>query len=913
MNANDIAISPDTSDGLTYLQDYREPDYLIDKTELYFDFQEDITVVRSTLQMRRNPNLGVTSPALILDGVNLDLRFLAIDYKALNESQYILDETSLRLENVPAHFTLQCVTEIKPKENTALVGLYQSKGLYCTQCEPQSFRHITYYLDRPDVLSEFIVTLEADKYLYPILLANGNLIGEEDLENNPRRHRATWHDPFKKPCYLFALVAGRLECIEDIFITRSGRVVTIRIFAESPQDLDKCHHAMSITKQAMRWDEENYGREYDLAVFMIAVVADFNYGGMENKGLNVYRADQLLIDPQTTTDTDFQAVTETVAHEYFHNWSGNRVTCRDWFQLSLKEGFTTYRGLQFNQDSYSAVVKRIEEAQAIRTTQFAEDASPLLHPIRPDAYRAIWNFYTKTVYQKGAEVVRMLATLLGPERYRKGTDLFFQRHDGQAVTTEEFIAAMESASNRSLSQFRLWYSQAGTPLVNIEGSYDAEKKQFTMTVKQNYLEAQDSQLKLPMHIPMVVSLAGQNDNLPFILNPANESPSQTIPKENKTQDTATLEITKAEQIFVFNQVREKPVPLLFQNFSAPVKWTYEYSFEDLLHILRIGGNDYSRWEASQMLWSQLIDQAMDDQGMGKTIDIPEDIIAFFSEILEQTQNDTEIDQGLVAKMLTLPCEAYLTEMAQPTDSIDVDGIHKACSTVKKQLAIALKKILQEVYGRYEAEEPVSITLSAMSSRALSNVALDYLVDTDDSLWVEKCYHQFISANNMTDTIAALSSLVNSDADSAKNLKQQALDVFYEKWRHQPLVVNQWFEVQACCHLPGTLARVKKLLDHPAFDIKSPNQVMALIGSFCTRNPSNFHHKDGGGYQFLVDQIIALNGINPQRASRTLAWSPLINWKRYDIKRQGLMKPQLQRLQRLSSLSSEVSEVVDKCL
>jgi len=917
----DIAIMAKLNNkaALIYLKDYRQPDYLIDKTYLQFDLQGDVTLVRTRLEVRRNPSVELNKGEQIplmpikLDGVNLELRSLAINGKVLDESDYRVDDQSLIINSVPASFTLECITAIKPKENTALVGLYQTQGLYCTQCEPQGFRHMTYYLDRPDILSEFTVTLEADKAQYPILLANGNLVGKGDVDSTsestqPLRHWATWHDPFKKPSYLFAMVAGKLHAMEEPFITYSGRKVTIRIFTENEQDLAKCHHAMHVTKEAMAWDERVYGREYDLDSFMIAVITKANFGGMENKGLNIYRADRLLIDPQTTCDGDIQSMTETIAHEYFHNWSGNRVTCRDWFQLSLKEGFTTYRGLQFCQDTYSAAVKRIEETLFIRTTQFAEDASPLVHPIRPEAYRAIWNFYTPTVYQKGAEVARMLNTLLGQENYRKGTDLFFDRHDGQAATTDDFIASMEAASNRDFSQFKHWYSQAGTPRVAVNGEYDAELQQFTLTVKQTCPPTSECQIKKPFHIPLVLSLLGQEGALPLVLKTASDDGSQL----GQGQDTLVLEVTEPQQTFVFEQVSEDPVPSLFRDFSAPVKWTYDYSRQDLLRLIQKESSGVCRWEASQLLWIDIIHQTMNDQLLGNITEVPTDIIEFYQGILLQVRNAPNIDQALIAQLLTLPSEAYLSELVQPTDPIDVVAIHKARCAVKKTLALLLKKALEPLYGVYQATKPVSITPAAMAQRALRNLALDYLANTGERVWLDRCYQQFLSANNMTDTMAALVCLMNSEADYAKSLKQQALAAFYDRWQHQPLVINQWLAVQACCPLPGTLVTVKALMDHPAFEIKSPNQVLALIGSFCTHNAINFHYKDGSGYQFLVDQVMKLDEINPQIASRTLARSPLINWKRYDNKQQDFMKAQLQRLQALPTLSNEVFEVVDKC-
>ena len=899
---------PDNQPALVYRKDYRTPDYLIDQTHLTLDIQPDCTQVSSRLIIRRNIDTAASSeqketlPPLVLDGVNLELISLAINGKALTESDYHVDKTSLTITNVPASFTLECVVIIHPKDNTTLVGLYQTQGLYCTQCEPQGFRHITFYLDRPDVLSEFYVTLIADKALYPVLLANGNLLEQGDVEcvsgsSQPHRAWATWHDPFKKPSYLFAMVAGKLRVIEDTFVTRSQREVTLRIFAENPSDLAKCHQAMQVAKQAMAWDEKHYGREYDLELFMIVVIADFNVGAMENKGLNIYRADWFMIDPQTATDASLQNMTETIAHEYCHNWSGNRVTCRDWFQLSLKEGFTTYRGQQFCHDTYSSAARRVGETLFIRNTQFAEDSSPLAHPVRPDAYRAIWNFYTPTVYQKGAEVVRMLNTLLGPKNYRKGCDLFFDRHDGQATTADDFIAALQEVSGRDLSQFKLWYSQTGTPRVAVRGEYNSERKQFTVSVQQNATP--------PLQFPMSISLLGQQGPMPLRL-PGNE---------NADQYSIVLDITKGEQTFVFEQVSEAPVPSLFRDFSAPVKYTYHYSFNDLLRLLQKEPSGYCRWEASQLVWLAVIKQTLQNKTVGDDIEIPAAVITYYQDLLTQTQIDPELDQALIAQQLTLPSVAYLIAMDELTGSIDIPAICRARQAVKQSLALRLKATFEIIYGVMltKPPEPVSITAIAMAQRALRNIVLGYLVESEETVWLEHCYQQLQTANNMTDTIAALTCLVNSPASCAISLKQQALDAFYDRWQHQPFVLDQWLAVQARCPLPDTLSTVKTLLKHPAFDITSPSRVNALIGNFCNQNAENFHHEAGSGYQFLIDQIIVLNDINPQVASRTLSRSPLINWKRYDDHRQNLMKMQLQRLQSLPTLSNEVFEVVDKCL
>ena len=887
---------PTNAPALIHRKAYQPPAYLIDKTELQFDLQPQTIIVTARLSLRRADPAGCEQPTpLILDGVDLELISLKLDGKALDPSHYRVDKKSLTIDNVPASFFLESVTVIKPEENTALVGLFKTQALYCTQCEPEGFRRITYYLDRPDVLSEFTTTIVADKARFPVLLSNGNLQASGEIDGNPRRHYATWHDPFPKPSYLFAMVAGNLHLLEETYTTGSGRPVAIKIFTENAQDLAQCQHAMQVTQQAMAWDERVYGREYDLDTFMIAVIAEFNIGGMENKGLNIYRADRLLIDPHTTCDADIQSMTETIAHEYFHNWSGNRVTCRDWFQLSLKEGFTTYRGRQFCHDVYSPAVKRIEETVFLRSVQYAEDASPLAHPIRPEAYRAIWNFYTPTVYRKGSDVVRMLHTLLGQEVYRKGTDLFFQRHDGQAATCDDFIAAIETASGKDLSVFKRWYTQAGTPRVDIQSHYDATQKIFSLTVKQRS--------EPPLHIPMAVSLVGQQGTLPITLQGA-------APLETTSQ---VLEITQAEQCFTFEQVNEPPVPSLFQDFSAPIHYHYDYSQQDLLHLLQQNPNGYGRWEAAQRLWIDLIKPLLQTQTTQQPFTLPAAVTGCYQKLFAEMNHDPKTDLALMAQLISLPSTAYLVESGAFTAPIDITGIAEAGQTLRRSFAQALKPQLATLYHRYPAIDSNNITPEAMAQRSIKNTALGYLAATEDTDWLAQCDQQYQSANNMSDTLAALTGLVDSAAAQASGLRQQALDAFYDRWQHQPLVVNQWFKVQARCPLPDTLARVKKLTRHPAFTLKSPNQIHALIGEFSKNNPINFHNLDGSGYAFLLDQIIALNGINPQIASRLLSQSPLINWRRYDKKRQELITVQLRRLQGLPQLASELSEVVDQCL
>lgn len=892
-------------DTIIHRRDYRPPAYLIDQTHLTIDLQPDGTQVSSRLYLRRNSEVFSCSrePAqtstLVLDGVNLKLISLAINGKVLRESDYTLDSTSLTLDGVPSNFILDCVSIIHPKNNSALVGLYQTQGLYCTHCEPEGFRHITYYLDRPDVLSEFQVTIIADKIKYPILLSNGNLLKQGVIDSNlsvtkAERHWVTWHDPFKKPSYLFAMVAGRLHYIEDIFVTRSRRHVTLRIFAETSDELNQCSRAMTVLQQAMAWDERRYGREYDLDLLMVVVIGDFNLGAMENKGLNIYRADCFLMDPQIATDISLQNITETIGHEYFHNWSGNRVTCRDWFQLSLKEGLTTYRGQHFCRDIYGQAVRRIGEVLYMRTIQFAEDSSPLAHSVCPDTCRAIWNLYTPTVYQKGAELIRMLHIMLGAKTYRQGCDLFFDRYDGRAATTNNFIDSLQEISGRDLSQFCLWYSKAGTPHINIDAEYDVEKKRFTLLVQQPR--------QLPMNFPLSISLLGQQGRIPLNLSGSVDSGHLEL----------VLDVSKRVQAFVFKNIEEEPVPALFRNFSAPVKYSFDYSSNDLFRLIQKEPDGYCRWEASQLHWSSIIRRMLQCDVEGLDNDIDQAILCHYRDELLKVQLGSQADCGLLAHQLSVPKVAYMLAMDEISRPIDISGLCKARQALRKHVSLGLKTAFEAVYDRLIAES-ADISSASMSQRALHAVVLDYLVVSEDPVWLEKSYQQYQSTNNMTDAMAALTCLVNSPGNAAVGLKQAALEDFYRQWQHQPVVIDQWLAVQAQCQLPNTLCKVITLLEHQAFDIKNPSRVNALIGNFCNHNPENFHQSCGDGYSFLGDQLIAINDVNPQLASRTLARSPLINWRHYDDDRKNLMLEQLVRLRSYPKLSNELFDVVDKCL
>ncbi|WP_062067732.1 aminopeptidase N [Cellvibrio sp. OA-2007] len=880
-----------------YLKDYQVPGYLIKTTDLRFEIYEGETIVSAMLHLYRNPAAQAPATQLTLHGADLELVSIALDGKILSADDYEFGEENITIFNTPAEFKLLTITKIKPEANTSLEGLYRSRTMYCTQCEAEGFRKITYYLDRPDVMSEFTTTVVADKK-YPVLLSNGNLIDQGEADND--RHFATWHDPFKKPAYLFALVAGDLAHIEDSFTTCTGREVALKIFVE-PKDLDKCEHAMTSLKNSMRWDEQVYGREYDLNIFMIVAVDDFNMGAMENKGLNIFNTSCVLAKPETTTDAGFQRVEGVVAHEYFHNWSGNRVTCRDWFQLSLKEGFTVYRDSEFSADLGSRTVKRVEDVSLLRTLQFAEDAGPMAHPIRPESYIEISNFYTMTIYEKGAEIIRMLATLLGKENFRKGTDLYFERHDGQAVTTEDFVAALADASGRDLSQFKRWYSQAGTPRLQVTDHYDENTQEYSLTIKQSCPPTPECQTKLPFHIPIAVGLLGSAGDLPLYLKDA-EPDFET--GDNTHQ---VLELTAAEQTFVFQRVQEKPVPSLLRGFSAPVKLQYGYSRADLIVLMSRDSDGFNRWEASQQLGLQAIYFAMSIYQRGENLaalQLDAELIAAYRSVLQ----DESLDKAMVAYMLSLPTEAYISELAEV---VDVEAIHHSRSAIRKILARELRTEFMGIYTAYDHTQAYAATADAIAARSLKNVALGYLMLLGEDELIRACEQQYRTANNMTDVMAALTQLVNTDAPLAHTLAESALADFYQRWQDESLVVNQWLMVQASCALPNTLAKVKSLQQHPAYDGKNPNKIRALIASFCNGNAINFHADAGAGYAFLADQIIVLNTQNPQIASRLL--TPLTKWKKYSPERQGLMKAELERIMAEPALSKDVFEVVSKSL
>ncbi|MDD1017454.1 aminopeptidase N [Pseudomonas sp. TNT2022 ID1048] len=877
---------------MIYLKDYQAPEYLIDETHLTFELFEDHSLVHAQLVMRRNPARGAGLPPLVLDGQQLELLSVSLADQPLSADDYQLDDSHLTLHPTSASFTLDTSVKIHPESNTALEGLYKSSGMFCTQCEAEGFRKITYYLDRPDVMSKFTTTVVAEQHSYPVLLSNGNPIASGPGEDG--RHWATWEDPFMKPAYLFALVAGDLWCVEDSFRTQSGRDVALRIYVE-PENIDKCQHAMNSLKKSMRWDEETYGREYDLDIFMIVAVNDFNMGAMENKGLNIFNSSAVLARAETATDAAHQRVEAIVAHEYFHNWSGNRVTCRDWFQLSLKEGFTVFRDAGFSADMNSRTVKRIQDVAYLRTHQFAEDAGPMAHAVRPESFIEISNFYTLTVYEKGSEVVGMIHTLLGAEGFRKGSDLYFERHDGQAVTCDDFVKAMEDANGVDLTQFKRWYSQAGTPRLAVSESYDAAAKTYSLTFRQSCPQTPDKVEKLPFVIPVELGL----------LDSKGVGMALRLSGENAAQGTSrVISVTEAEQTFTFVDIAEHPLPSLLRGFSAPVKLSFPYNRDQLMFLMQHDSDGFNRWDAGQQLAVQVMQELIAQHQQGQALVMDERLVTALGTVLA----DDSLDQAMVAEMLSLPGEAYLTEISEVAD---VEAIHAAREFARQQLADSL---FDALWKRYQANRAVSKATAYVAEsehfarRALQNIALSYLMLTRKPEVLAAAIEQFDSADNMTERLTALAVLVNSPFEAEK---AQALAVFAENFKDNALVMDQWFSVQAGSPLPGGLERVKALMQHPAFNLKNPNKVRALVGAFAGQNLINFHAADGSGYRFLADLVIQLNGFNPQIASRQLA--PLTRWRKYDSARQALMKGELERIRASGDLSSDVFEVVSKSL
>jgi len=866
------------------LKDYTQPYFWIDNVDLVFELGEDNTRVLSTMSLRRNDGFPGRYP-LILKGEQMQLCMIRLDGKELGGGDYEVSEDELTIFQVPDSFCLDIETIIRPQENTALEGLYKSSGNFCTQCEAEGFRRITYYLDRPDVMAKFTTTVIADEQYYPVLLSNGNPVDQGNDEDG--RHWVKWEDPFRKPCYLFALVAGDLGHIEDHFTTMSGREILLRIYVER-HNIDQCEHAMISLKKSMKWDEEVYGREYDLDVYNIVAVDDFNMGAMENKGLNVFNSKCVLARQETATDSDFINIEGVIAHEYFHNWSGNRVTCRDWFQLTLKEGLTVFRDQQFTADMNAATPQRIDDVNILRTSQFAEDAGPMAHPIQPASYLEINNFYTVTVYNKGAEVIRMIQTLTGTEGFRHGMDLYFARNDGKAVTTEEFLKAMEEANTIDLKQFRNWYTQAGTPVVTVIEDYDASTQRYSLGLQQHTPPTPGQDRKRPFHIPVRMGLMDESGN------------DMNVQLVDGVSDTShVLDFRQDSQTFVFNKVDRKPVASLFRGFSAPVKLEFGLSNDELAFCMAHDGDEFNRWDAGQQLATRIILQLADAIQKSAEPELPE----YFVDAYSKTLNNRSLDRSLVARALGLPSISYISERMEVAD---VHAIHAAREFIHKQLS---RQLQQQWLDLYHDNQPVEFSLSpeAMGGRFLKNVALSYLFYADAEAHVPLALSQFDKADNMTDQLAAFRVLLHNDTSQ----RQHVTEAFYQQWQQEHLVIDKWFTMQAMAVLDDTIDSVKNLFNHADFDLKNPNRVRALLGAFCSANPVCFHDTGGEGYRLLGEYVEKLNDLNPQIAARLL--SPLTRWHRFGASAQLLMKAELERLSQLPQLSRDVYELVSKSL
>jgi aminopeptidase N len=870
--------------------DYRPPAFLVDTLDLAFDLDPAATRVTATLAFRRNPDAAPPDrhAPLVLDGEQQrDIR-IELDGKLLSPARVELGAHSLLIREPPDVGTLVVHSTCAPAGNDALEGLYMSSGVFCTQCEPEGFRRITYFPDRPDVLARYTVTLRADRESCPVLLSNGNLVAQGPLDHG--RHFATWHDPFPKPSYLFALVAGDLAALEDSFTTRSGRPVALRIFSTAG-NLPRCHHAMASLKRAFQWDEERFGLEYDLDTFMIFCADDLNMGAMENKGLNIFNSRLVLADPTTATDDDYAAIEGVIGHEYFHNWTGNRVTCRDWFQLSLKEGLTVFRDQEFSSDLNSRTVERIGEVEYLRREQFPEDAGPMAHNVRPDEYLEVNNFYSSTVYEKGAEVIRMQHTLLGPERFRQGMDLYFRRHDGRAVTCDDFVQAMQDASGVNLRQFGLWYSQAGTPVVHARGTFDAASSTYTLEFTQRTPATPGQSTKPPLHIPMAVGLIGPDGH---------DIPLKLDGEAAPVGGTRVLHLQQRTQVFRFSDVPVRPVPSLLRAFSAPVILDVDHSDADLVFLATHDSDPVNRWDAAQRSFIRALRAVARQRSEGHEILAPPMLVDVVRALLAEDAGDP----ALVALALTPPDPGYVAAL---TESIDVDGIDAAGTLLVRELARRLHTEFLAAFERNRVTEAYAPTPAQAGKRKLANTCLRYLCAADDGEARAAAVARFDAADNMTDTIGALAALRNDDSPERALLFER----FEQRWRDEPLALDKWFALEATSTRVGTLARVRGLLAHPRFNARNPNRVRSLVGAFTLRNFTRFHDRDGGGYAFAADEVLALDAINPQLAAAIAGAFNL--WKRFPEPRRGLMQAALQRIATTPGISPDVTEVVTRTL
>ncbi|XVF51462.1 hypothetical protein PTKIN_Ptkin04bG0187100 [Pterospermum kingtungense] len=847
-----------------FLKDYKSPDYYFDAVDLKFLLGEEKTIVASKITVF--PRVEGYSSPLVLDGVDLKLISVKVNGKELKEGDYYVDSRHLTLPSPPSgKFTLEIDTEIQPQKNTSLEGLYKSSGNFCTQCEAEGFRKITFYQDRPDIMAKYTCRIEADKSLYPVLLSNGNLVDQGALEGG--KHYAVWEDPFKKPSYLFALVAGQLESRDDVFVTRSGRQVSLRIWTPA-QDVPKTAHAMYSLKAAMKWDEDVFGLEYDLDLFNIVAVPDFNMGAMENKSLNIFNSKLVLASPETATDADYAAILGVIGHEYFHNWTGNRVTCRDWFQLSLKEGLTVFRDQEFSSDMGSRTVKRIADVSKLRTYQFPQDAGPMAHPVRPHSYI-------------------------------KGMDLYFKRHDEQAVTCEDFFAAMRDANDADFANFLLWYSQAGTPILKVTSSYNADEHTFSLKFSQEVPPTPGQPVKEPMFIPVAVGLLDSSGKDMPLSSVYHDGTLQSVASNNQPVFSTVLRVTKKEEEFVFSDIFERPIPSLLRGYSAPIRLESDLSDSDIFFLLANDSDEFNRWEAGQLLARKLMLNLVSDFQQNK----PLSLNPKFVEGLRSILSDSSSDKEFIAKAITLPGEGEIMDMMEVADP---DAVHAVRTFIRKELASQLKsEFLSTVQNNRSSEEYVFNHLN-MARRALKNIALAYLASLEDPGVTELALHEYNTATNMTEQFAALAAI----AQNPGKTRDDVLANFYSKWQHDFLVVNKWFALQAMSDVPGNVENVRNLLNHPAFDLRNPNKVYSLIGGFCG-SPVNFHAKDGSGYKFLGEIVLQLDKLNPQVASRMV--SAFSRWRRFDESRQKLAKAQLEMIMSANGLSENVYEIASKSL
>ncbi|MEM7619008.1 MAG: aminopeptidase N [Pseudomonadota bacterium] len=872
-----------------YLQDYTPPHYLIDTVQLDISLQPTKTKVKSKLRIRPNPIVQGKREPLFLNGENLTLERVKVSGKTLPKKDYRVSKAGITfLREFQRPFTLEITTHCNPDENKALSGLYRTRNVYCTQCEAQGFRRITYYLDRPDVMAIFTIRIEAKASDTPVLLSNGNLV-DSGAAGKAGYHYAVWHDPHPKPCYLFALVGGKLSFVKDTFQTRSKKDIDLRIYVE-PGKEDRCDWAMQSLKRSMRWDEKRFGLEYDLDIFMIVAVSDFNMGAMENKGLNIFNDKLILASPDTATDTDYAAIESVIAHEYFHNWTGNRVTCRDWFQLCLKEGLTVFRDQEFTADVRSRIVKRIQDVRLLRTHQFPEDAGPLAHPVRPEAYIEINNFYTATVYEKGAELCRMISIMLGQKGFRGGMDLYFERYDNQAATVENFIQSMEEANDVDLSQFMLWYKQAGTPQVLCKFSYNKRRKEVEIDFHQVCPKTPGQVSKKAQHIPIKLGLidsAGHDLDLP-----------------DTTDDmfaNGIFHLKSHKQKVVFENITERPVPSLLRDFSAPVEFNLELSDSDLEFIMGHDSDLFNRWQAAQDYAVQILLQHIKTSSQHKKIKKG----SHFAKILAQTLKDDHLEEAYRAEFLRLPSETDLAR--QLGNNINPDAVHAARKCLLDTITTDLKALLIEIYETNSMRGRYTQTAKSVGKRALRNMALTLLGGLQNSETQALAKTHYDISKNMTDKIAALSVLSDSETD----IHNDVFDDFYQTWKDDHLVVDKWFMLQAISSRTDAFERVKELKKHPKFSIKNPNKVRALLGAFTQANTKHFNRPDGQAYDFIAQIILEIDRFNPQVAARLS--NSFRSWKTLEPNRRKLAKEQLETIVKDKKLSRDTYEIVSRTL